>query len=408
MPTRNKTRAAAQKPRKGVRHGKNRKKHGRKGSERTKASGPRVIANSVFALTIGQKLGIEVQSKLQGSGAFDDGDDYEKMYKDLIAAFHRCMKLAGKPTYADPFKEGLQLSASLAYVISGFKNNLLPNGWDMRVDKDGSDYYFSAYVDCSFPDWWHAIEIMPVIEDIKRYCPNLLPLYIEFIAYFYKHLDIPTWWSGGMGYSEYMMEDQIDNWEDNMGNIEAEPGATESQKKDAKLSLLQYEDNLDTFNSYNAGEVKEYENILSGFHSDKKKLIARINKCRSNHPMVAFMKKAMLFMEEPISLDNYVFHEIKNDDAEGLDFDRQVTLIWDWNDPYTRMEMDAIDVDAQNYGIKPPLLHRYYTKYTKSIPDADQLAAMQTWPQRFSKLWIKYRDIVYKIRKKLKITNEQD
>jgi hypothetical protein len=408
MPSSIKKARAARKSRKGANGRKDRSQHGRQGSDRTKESGPRVIANSVFALTLNTKLGIEVESKLEGGSAFDDKDDYEKMFDDLFAAYIHCMKLAGTPTHCNPRKEGLEINACLAFVVNGFKNNLLPNGWAMRIDRDGDEYYFTAFVDCSFPDWWHAIEIMPVIEDLRRNAPHLLELFLEFIAYLYKRLDMPTWWNGGMGYCEYMVDEQIECWEDNMGEIEAGPDASKQAIEDAKLSKLRYEDTLDAFNSYNAGEIKEYEKLLTDLHPDKKKLASRINKSRSRHAIVSFMKEAMAFLEEPCFLSDYILHELheENGGEQGLEFDRQVTLIWDWNDAYAAMEMDAIDVDVQNFGVMPPLLYRYYTNRTKEIPK--DFTTLQTWPSRFSKLWGKYRDMVEVIRKRLKINYAKD
>lgn len=404
MPATIKKRRTAQATRKSIHRGKNSKKCGRKGGQRAKQKNPRVIANSVFALTLHTKPGLEVIDKMDGRKSYDKVDDYHKMYRDLLAAFQNGMNLIGQPTKVDPLKEGLDIGASLAYVVNGFRNNLLIAGYDMRIDKDDDHYYFTFYIQCDFPNWWHAFEIFPIVEFLGKNNPKLHDLFIKFIAFMSTRLHIPTWYNGGMGYSEYYVEEQSDLeiWEDHNGPTEPDDAISKEQIAEAKISKEKYERLLDDFNNYSAGVIKEYENFIRSGWLPLERLKKELARYRSNKDLISWMKEMLEFMKEPGSMNDYHYAELmEEENYEGLSFDRQSAIIWNWNDSYTEIEMECIDSDANNIGIIPPIFHYHLSKNTKSL-NMDRYIDWQSWPLRFSKLWEKYRDIVNGYRKKLK------
>lgn len=409
MPQRIKNRSAAQRSRTGTHRRKNRKAHGRQGCERTEQKSSGIIAHSLFALTLHQKPALEVENKIN-KRAGDATEDYHAMYRDLLAAYQNGMRLSGTPTEADPFKSGLDIGASLSYVISGFNNNLLPGGFEMRIEKDGTSYkqlhyYFSVYIACDFPECWHVFEIMPVVEYLRKYNVKLHDTFIRFIAYMKVRLGINTWYDGALGYADYQMEERIDPecWENNEGFMELEEDANDEAKKDAEESRLRYEAGVDDFNSYNAGYIKEYEQVIKSSLLTADQLNKELAKYNSKNPLVAFMHKMMEFMKEPGSFHGYHYAELYDENEyESVAIDRQVSILWDWDDEYAALECDALDVDASNYGVTPPVFHYAISKHTKQLP-LDRFHEWQTWPMRFSKLWEDYRDLTVDYRTRLKI-----
>ncbi|MFL5810054.1 MAG: hypothetical protein ACJ749_11075 [Flavisolibacter sp.] len=405
MPQTTKQKNASRSTRSRFHRRKNRSECRRTGSERAKQEDPRVIANSVFALTLQQKPGIEVFDKTEINCSYGEQDDYYAMYRDLLAAYQKAMKLLGNETKADPLKDGLSIATCLMYVINGFRNNVLIAGYELRIDKNYDHYYFTMYLSCDFPDWWHAFEIMPVVEYLKRKSPKLHDLFLSFISYMKTRLDISTWYNGGCGYAEYYVDEaiEIDIWQDNHGPIYAEPDATKEEKRDAKEPRQKYEQLLDDFNNYNAGVIHEYELFLRHIGPDVRYIKSHLSCFDKKIAIVAWMKEMLEFMKEPGSVSDYHFSElIDGEEYEGITFDRQVTIIWDWHDGYTALEMDSIDADATSLGTLPPIFHYRVSKHTKQM-NLDKYHDWQTWPMRFSKLWEKYRDIANDCRRKLKL-----
>jgi hypothetical protein len=409
MPATTKQKNSSSRTRSGAYRRKNRKEHRREGIERTKQKGPRIIANSFFALTLKEKPGLEVFDKIEIRSDYNEADDYYAMYHDLLAAYQNGMRLIGKETKVDPLKEGLNIGTSLSFVINGFKNNLLIGGYDVRIDRDGDHYYFTMYIACDIPEYWHAFELMPVVEYLKTKSLQLHDVFLKFIAYMKSRLNILTWYNGGCGFAEYQMEEKVDldMWEEWDMPMTTDPKATKAEKKQAQESKERYDLTLNTFNNYKAGVIRVYEQYLTDHISNKEEIKNRLSRFDKKIPIVRWMKQAMEFMEQPGCISDYVYQElIQGEEYEGLTFDRQVTIIWDWNDEYTRLEMEAIDDEASNVGTVPPIFHYHISKHTKEL-NLDKYLEWQSWPMRFSKLWEKYRDIANDCRSNLKPQNKK-
>lgn len=385
---------------------KDKAKQGFKRNKRSKATAPAVIANSVFALTLADKPALEVIEKVEekkNRHRSGDQDDYYQMYHDLLKAFKNGVKLvSGETTECDPLASGLGIGMSLAYVMRGFEHNILPKEFDYKIDldEDGNYYHFTIYRYCQFSGWWHAFEIMPICRHLKRHNQPLLKLFLSFISYMSMRLDIQTWWNGGCGYAEYMMEERLMNWEDNEGDIKAPKNATKQQKEYANESRKRYETAVKNFKDYKNGEPREYEKLIRASRGSS---AAAINKSLSGFnrkdPVVAFMIKMMDFMEKPGSISDYIYRESDDDGEMGLAFDQQIAIIWDWDDEYTRCQMDCIDAEASGIGVMPPMLHYYITPHTKKL-DKDELDEWLKWPGRLSALWEEYNNMIKKFKPK--------
>lgn len=410
MPKKIKTRTTSSAARKRINAGKNGPRSGRKGGERTESSAPKIIANSIFALTLPVQTGLIVQQKLKGNVSFDGEHDYKKMYADLLAAYQRGMKLKGFETKVDPLKSGLSLETSLAFVVNGFRNNILEAGWEMRIDKDGDYYYFTMYTPCDLPEMWHVFEVMPIAEYLSKKNIPLLKVYLSFIKYLSGRLGISTWYNGAYGYSDWALEEKLDLWESEFGSLNLADAEDEEQEKEIQENIENYEETLDDFNSHEAGLVKEYQLMISESDSNPDNIRRFLKHTRSKEPIVKFMREAMEFMEEPGCLNDFQCIELQQDDEfEGLTLDRQFSIVWDWLDSFSRMEGECLDADVNGVGIVPPILYQYVTKHTKTL-DMGKLHELLRWPMRLNNLWDKYSDVAkdYRIKLKKPLSHESD
>lgn len=393
MPKTNTKRSTARTARKGFDRRKNKKGPRRPGDTGAKEKATGVIANSLFALTLKEKPGVAILDQLPGRrrGYHHNTDDYEQMYHDLFGCVKNYRKLKGEIVTFEPLSEGFDIGYALNYVINAFKSSILPNGWQFNVDRTGQgDYFFTIYDTASFPDFWHAFEVQPVVQYLAAKNKRLHDLFIQVIGTFVMRTGVDTWWNGGMGYAEYYLEEKIENWEDSDGD---EPESLERKAK----AMQDYE-------NYKSGEAHKYERLITAVSPEPPEyFLHRLSRFDKKDPFVDWMHKACEFMMLPGEMRDFIYPEIHEEIGDdGLTWDRQVTVIWDWNDEYTHCEEESIDATVQGCGVFPPLVNRAVTRYMKEPIDFEELNQIRNWPYDLSQLWHGYGNLVEITKKKVK------
>ncbi len=394
MPNRTETRTAARKTRTSYPVGSHKQGEGRQVSKGTATKDPRIIANSIFALTLAPKPGIEVMTKIGGNKRRvylnDDNEDYYQMYHDLLATFKNALKLVkNEVTKFDPLAEGLEIGFSISYVLSAFKNNILPADCDVNIEKDDEGYHFVIYTDCSFSDYWHAFEICGVVKFLARYNPQLHKLFLELMRALMMNCDIQAWWSGGLGYADYMLEERVENWEH-----EAWDDEVESYNE---LQLVK-----ECIEEYKSGLVMKYEvSLKQSKHRKPQYFISKLDRIRSRsnrlNNIIGWMRQAAVFLNERGCMSDFVYPQME-EDLEGVKFDQQAAIVWDMDDHYCKEQMECLDSKAQTCGVLPPLLNLPISKYSKAIDLADFKTRMD-WPKKLNDLHQAYDLMINYLRK---------
>lgn len=376
-----------------------------KRSKSAKPHSPKVIANSIFALTLTAKPGFEVLAINDGKRSALSGDDnYQEMYDQLLKCFHHGIKLAtGSPTKYDPLRMlDMPLGSAFGALINAFENQVLPQGYDFRIDKNHLGYHFTIFKYAPFNEYWHAFEIKPVINYLtKRRDKRLLNLFIKFIAAFKNETQIMTWYNGGCGFSEYMMYEELIDWEENWGPMEVPEDASEKEKKDAAVSKMVFEEKSADYLSYTKGEARSYQKLIEVQKSTPDQILKELNLCRAT-PLIRVMRRILEFCKAPININDYYYQDYFNDEnIEGLTFDQQLSIIWDWDDSYTKIQMDCIDDEAANIGVHPPLMHYRITPKTKHLSE-EILKQYILWPSQLAELWNDYYQVVESLKPRKK------
>lgn len=391
MPATNTKRKTTQQTRRHSLRGKNETRQRCKAGHGTIKTTPSIIANSIFALTLKKKTGLEVEVKVGGtySRRWSEPEDYEKMYHDLLQAVQKAVK--GKTGYVsktDPYAGGMTLSQSLYYVIELFKNEILPSDFSFNIDRlYGGEYCFTVYKEVPFNEWLHAFEVRHILESLKN-DPYLLNLYKSVIAMLVSHAGINAWWDGGFYYSDSIFEDHILNMKD-------------ETDWDDEEEVERYESALNTLNSYKKGEAfiagKSFKKIK---HQGPEVLRASIKKSKSRNPIKKWLISACDFLMKPGSVIDFIFEEMEyfNEYGSYLKFDQFFAVIWDMDDEVSQMEMECIDCDA-NEGIIPPMLN-YQIGPSNSTYDFSDCIERIRWPILISDLWDAHDKISSRIKSK--------
>lgn len=402
MPANTINRRASRRVRKSAHARKNKQKPGRAACAESPAPAPAIIANSLFALTLKSRSGVEVAGMVGKEERAGD-DDFAKMYKDLRACLLNAFKILGvKEKFSDPLREGKGLGPALCYLTDQFKRLVLPDGFHFSIDRDEYDeeYYFTVFAAVDAPDYWQAFELKPVVEFLAQTNKPLHDFFIVLVKSLIEHLDIYTWYNGFMGNADYWLEEEIFRWEEIF-----EGSMSEEDIVKHKLHAEQ------TLAAYKSGIAKRYETLLENTNVRTTRSLER-SLCRfydkdKKNAIINWMFDAILFMDKPGSLDDFVYPEYiaEMHGGEGLEIHQQVTLIWDSSDEYTSKQEESIDDEAQGCGIIPPLLNISVTRKNKTL-DFKRLESLALWPMRLNALWKSYTDMVKTIKPVKKRRNE--
>lgn len=397
MPNQTKPRRTARQIRRSADAGKNKKRQRRQAGNRSSEAASRIIANSIFTVTLKPKPGIEVLNKMDGKkkrSYHDDTDDYYKMYADLLQCFQNALPLVKEEQSTfDPLASGLAIGASLKYVSDAFKNNIVPEGFEFNVDRNDDGYFFTIYDECYFAGYWHAFEIKPIIYHLRNRSPKLHDLFIEFIKCFMDKAGIMAWWNGGMGYAEYMLEEEINDW-DNYHGVDPE--------EDDKATAEAYESALKTFNNYSTGEAKYYQELITiTKYRTPQSILKSLSRFDKRNKTVQWMKEVCEFLLLPGRVNDFTYPEMEEEQEMGLSFDQQVAIIWDWKDEYTHQQEQSIDAEASGIGVCSPMINIGIMPFSKSI-DLNGLKERCQWPKGLTKILDSQRDLINGFVKKKK------
>lgn len=388
MPGTIKNRRTAQRTRKNILPGKKQAKHGCKGSNGDKAPAARILGNSLFTVSLKSKYGFEVLRKKESKGFDVNEEDYDQMYDDLLATFRHAMKLVKNETTSfDPKNCGLDSICPFAFIINSFKREFLPAGYELNIDLDegSGEYFFTMYKEVDWPWAWHTFELKTAVEYLLKRNKKLHDLFITVMRCFYSKTGITSWFDGGYGYAEMMMDD-IGEYINNR-DFESEE---EQVKVELELEQLKYD--------YRKGQVKQYQKLLQG-HDYKKP--EQLEKMLSNFgrksPVVQWMYKCIEFLKLQGRISDYEYEELYVE-QEGLRVVQQATIIWDYNDAFFAWQEEAVDSDASNLGVIPPYITIPVTKHNRFIDLAD-LKEREQWMKKLSVLQNEYNEMLRKILK---------
>jgi hypothetical protein len=391
MPTRTNKRPAARTSRKGARGRKIKKGSGRKASRQQAPAAPAIISNSIFAVTLKSKPGIEVAQKMDGKMRRhfnDDLDDYPRMYTDLSQACFNARKLLGQnPSKPDLLASGLGIGTAMSFITGLFENSVLPAGYNYSIDRDQhtGEYFFTVYDTCDYKEYWHAFELRPVVEHLKKTNRKLHNFFLQFIKVFMAETGIYAWWNGGCHYAEDFLEDEILNWGDRYGGDEEYENRVNEE----------YIDMVATQQSYAEGYVYEYRQKLERCKAlPVATLQKKLKGFNQRNRLVKWMEAACKFMARPACINAFINYEVFEAEfnGEGIEFDGYASVIWDWDDAYTRKHMEFIDSESQNCGVMPPIVSIRIEKKTKKI-DYEALKQIADWPMELNKVWEYYHSI---------------
>ena len=338
---------------------------------------PYIVANSLSALVLRPIPGLGVFEKVEDKKrrSYDEPDDYYKMYADLLECLKNALRLVtGEVSTFDPLKSDLHIGVAMAYVTKAFENNILPKGCSYNIDRDDEGYYFTIYDDCYFANCWHAFEIKNIVEKLYKENRRLHDLFIIFLRSFKMHTEIEGWWDDGMGFCEEWMEERLLNWEE---------GDEEKNEFEATLK------------SYRTGDPKKYEKLIRNAKTlSPDALLKRLSQFDQKNDIIKWMSDTCAFLKKPGCMHDFIYYDVEgSNDMEGLRFSDQVTIIWSWDDAYTGMQEESIDMQAQRFGINPPVINLAIRKKNTSI-DLDDLRDRCMWPAALSKIWESNRKIV--------------
>lgn len=389
MPQITKHKKSARRVRKSPNAGANQARSRRTRSNGTAAQTPRIIGNSLFALTLKAKPEVEILHKTKGRKEFshlNDDDNFFEIYNDLLPIAQHAIKLVtGETTKFDPLAESFDIGFSMQYPLSLFQNNVLPKGWSYNIDKGEEGYYFTAYKECEFKECWHAFDIKPVVMYLRRTNKKLHDLFIVFIRTFMFYTDVKLWWHDIFAFSEEWLEENISNMMD------------EAESDDDWKSVIDAQETLD---SYQSGEAYRYRKLIENAkHSSPEKLIAILQKFNSRNKVVQLMKDMCGFMQLPGCMNDFHYHEFAEEETggEGLQFTDQAAIIWSW-DEYASMTGEWMDDIANNCGVIPPLLCLSITKKNRCI-DFNAFQKRISWTFELSKLYSRYQKVTSTLEK---------
>ena len=380
------TRTATSKDRRNIKQGKNRKEPRCETGNRSSQKPPSIIANSFHQLKLIPKPGIAVDAKLNSKN-ISRNDDYEKMYADLLYILHNACKLIGKPTSFDPLASGLDISVSLYYVLNSFKTNLVPDKYDVNIDHDEElGYYFTIFKYCDFEGYWHAFEAMPLIAAAKK-STGLLQIVLEVLNCLISKANISPWYINGIGYADYVLRDQLEDWSGQ--EFDSEEESEEAYNK-AIMCLHNYE----------CGEAASIRKMIAKSKYVKpEKILEKIQALKSKNKIIHWLKEACVFLQSDGCMDDFIYSE--ENDQDGMKFTEQVSIVWDFHDVLTSLQGECLDSEANGMGLNEPVICFPITKFTKKI-DFSEIEERSKWPKKLSKLFQSHQDMLELINTKKK------
>lgn len=368
----------------------------RTGSIREETKAPTIIANSAFALTIQPKAWADLS---KSTGAVEDPAQVV-LYKDMVQAYNHGAELVGINKL--PFQKNNSTIAGVSELLALFKKNICPKGFEVNIDehynkKTGKQHFhFSVYNSAEFPAYWHFFEIKHVVNMLLKTNRKLHDLFIVFIRSFIHYCAIPTWFEGPMSNAEFILSDYVSELREIIKkegehevkiSLERTGYTLEQMKK--RLSDIEK-----SMKEYATGQAQEYmQKLIKAKPVKPHYLLRSLKKFPGQNKLVKFMKNACELMKERVGIIDFCYQYGNGPDEEGLNFDEQVTIIWDWSDHISATQGRNIDDAANGLGVfSPTLCARFMPSGTYDL-DMDRFVKSLRWPKKFSALQVQFQEI---------------
>ena len=362
--------SASHQSRKGINRRENEKRQRFQGSNGYKKTTDQTIADSIFALTLKPKIGLEVLSRKEVKGVLSNSDtDLEKMYYDLLRIFQHAIKLVkGEESTADVYLSGLSIENSLSYIGNAFKNNIVPEGCGFNIDYDDNiGYYFTIFKEVDEIGHWVTFEIKPIVEHLWSTNRKLHDLFLILINTFSAYSGINTWWNGALSYADDFLEERILNyWE------EYHESYNDGETNEETLLIIASErqEAINTIEDYKTGNAAWYKDaIKTAGYMEPEEMLKKLSRFNQDNPVVMWMIDVCKFLQYPGSMSDFIYEAVEEDyyDREGLKWEEQVSILWNIWDQYTTTQEEYLDAESQGCGIVPPILNMPITLYSKEI-----------------------------------------
>ncbi|HTD95128.1 MAG TPA: hypothetical protein VK644_14985 [Chitinophagaceae bacterium] len=352
-----------------------------------------VISNSVFALTLKDKS----WGNLADTMLTEEKDSEELvMYKDLLDCYNVGAELL--KISRSSFTKRPDTASAISEILKAFKENICPKGFDLNIDEHYNSkrkrvgYHFTMFKECQCGSWWHFFEIKPIVEDLLTSNPRLHDLFIVFLRSFIYHCHIPSWFDGSMD-AHYINGNYVYELRQVLNNPERLDSETLERVplEQAKQRLADLET---TIAEYETGVAWQYQQqIMNAKKKTPKELLRLLKKFPGQSKLVQFMKKACEVMTIPVGVADFCYHMGDGEEYEGLRYDQQVTIIWDWQDHLLGTQANIIDDMARGCEVFFPTLCARIMPGTKSGLDLKRFAACVDWPQRLTEITRLYQNI---------------
>jgi hypothetical protein len=343
------------------------------------------VANSIFRLRLKSIPGVVCKEKQLGKN-LDKEHNYEVMYAYLFSCFQKALELLKKEKSSfNPYHNGMSLSQSLYYITNAFKNNIVPEGFELDVNyNEDNGYYFTIWKDVAFNEFWHYINVNDVYcQLVESKETVLLNCYMKAIKIL-TNLGFNTWWYGGMMAYEYLLEDQIsiedyleNTYEDDVEGKELKRKEIEGIK-DYYTSGLPYKFRKRLEKTTGRG-VAAYKNCLE--------------KLDSNNPLVRWMLLVVDLINYNQHIDNYNYEEGMEEYSDDgyLRLDNMFSIIWSDRDIVFDTSVEWMDSEATSLGTQPAVINYSVKKSCKEIP-IEKLIKSLDWLQKINIVFHRYQD----------------
>jgi hypothetical protein len=367
MPQEIKHKRTTRRPGKGVRRRTERQTAIRSGRQEA-APAVKVIADSLYSLTLTEKSGLEV-FKTKGLRSGNEVFSLDKFYDDVFLCFSNAKKILTGDKSFDASSVGLDRTMLISYILTDFKK-MLPEGWEYNIDHDRQTdrFYFTIYKECQ---WWNALHTFPVgplLQHLKKKNLKLHNLFLQFLKLLRQKVGIELWTDG-------FMDNTLEYMKDNAEEMAAE---LDPEDPDDVKRMKEYNDAI---RKYTHGEPALYQELIKKAKATTPdKLSKAVSRFRG--PIKEIIQEGCGLMSNRI-YDYYYFPDGMDVFTENtfLELDGQVLVLWDFDDLATEHE-HSLDAMASE-GVQSPVISYRVDHLTKKI-NFNQLKEKAEWPIKLS------------------------
>lgn len=379
MPNKAVKRRTPQKTRKGAAAGKEGQGEGRQRCNGGGADHPKVIANSVFALTLPVRKSYQVKENLS---VFEK--PIASITEDLLLSLNRSLRLLNKSLMK--VAKGATEHYVMEQVLARLKSDVLPKGYSFEVNKDNNGtFFFTIYKAVSYGSFWHTFPIKPALDQLKKY-PELRECFLDIIYRLIYSTGIEAWWRNWYPFDFVLNDDAgFADWFDNSYGEEEE-----EEKKIKWKSWIAVQE------SYHKGEAYQCMKALLDRKTDLKKMRSTLSRTRCKQPVIKWMKEALPIIESGRSITDYSndfwLQEISYDG--GVRLSDQAIILWDEDQLY-EIGCEQVDAEWNNMGCQEPCNHFHLWSGIKKL-DFSKLKEEEEWLLKVSVLNQNYNTYVLK------------